>query len=137
MPKQIDPGNLTPFGEVFWDIAEKRGITSQSAVERHLTERGRKVSQRSVGRYTSKGKSPSSSSRPTAKFAKDLVIGLELDLAEQVELAWAALYGERMPRGLMDRLEAFEDFYRRFVEGNEQSHSTSSTTTSEIRETQG
>ncbi len=132
MPKRVDPDNLTAFGEVFWEIAGSRGIASQSAAERYLEAHGRPVGQKSISRYTTKSKD---SLRPTSRFARDLVVGLELDFREQVELAWAELYGERMPRMLMDRLEAFEDFYERFVGGREQSDSTSSTTTSETPET--
>lgn len=134
LPKRVDPENLTPFGEVFWDIADKRGISGQSDAERYTERHGRRITQKNISRYTTKGED---SSRPTPKFARDLVVGLELDFREQVELAWAELYGERMPGTLMDRLEAFEDFYERFVGGREQSRSTSSTTTSETPETEG
>jgi hypothetical protein len=105
LPRRVNPENLNAFGEVFWKIAQRRGIEkNQRAVTRYMAERGQEIPQQYISRWTTKG---AQSNRPTPRLARRLVEGLELDVAEQIELAWADMYGERMPQELVERLEAF------------------------------
>jgi hypothetical protein len=69
-----------------------------------MAERSQHIPQQYISRRTTKGEQ---SNRPTPRLARRLVVGLDLDVAEQIELAWADLYGERMPEVLVERLEAF------------------------------